>query len=51
MDDFKSSEELTQDIQIEIQALGINLKNSLGSISILLLMILILGVITLVHFW
>jgi len=51
IDDIKSKEELASDIQIEIQALGINIKSSLGIVILLLLGIFILGVIALVHFW
>lgn len=51
IDDLKSKEELADDIKIEIQALGINLNSDLGSIKFLLILIFILGVISLVHFW
>lgn len=51
IDDIKSKEELTLEIQTEIQALGVNLEHSLGAIKLFLLVIIILGIITLVHFW
>ena len=50
-DNTKSSEELTSEIQTEIQALGINIEHSLAAIKLLLLGILITGIIALVHFW
>lgn len=50
-DNTKSNEDLTSDIQIEIQALGINLESSLGVVKILLFGILIVGIIALIHFW
>lgn len=51
IDDIKSKEELTSDIQIEIQALGINFERSLGVLKLQMFIILVLGVIALVHFW
>jgi len=50
-DDIKSPEEIASGIEVEIQALGINLGNSLSVIQFLLLGILILGIVSLVHFW
>ena len=51
IDDIKSKEELASDMQVEIQALGINIESSLGVVKLLLLAILILGIVALVHFW
>lgn len=51
IDDIKSKEELADDIKVEIQVLGINLNSDLGSIKFLLILIFILAVISLVHFW
>lgn len=51
IDDIKSKEELASDMQVEIQALGINLESSLGVVKLLLLGNLILGIVALVHFW
>lgn len=44
-------EDLKQTIEVEIQALGINLGSSLGALQLLLLGILIVGIVALVHFW
>lgn len=44
-------EDLKQTIQTEIQGLGINLEYSFGVIKILLFGILILGIVSLIHFW
>jgi hypothetical protein len=51
IDDIKSKEELASDMQVEIQALGINLESSLNVVKLLLLGIFILGIVALVHFW
>ena len=51
IDDIKSNEELASDMQVEIQALGINIESSLSIVRLLLLGILILGIVALVHFW
>lgn len=51
IEDMRSNEELASDIQTEVQALGINFEHSLMGVKGLLLMILILGIISLVHFW
>jgi len=47
----KSHEELANDIQVEIQALGINIEHSLSTVKVLLFGIFVLGIIALVHFW
>ena len=44
-------EDLKQTIEVELQALGINLQNSFSTLKVLLFGILILGIIALVHFW
>ncbi len=44
-------EDLKQTIEVEIQALGINLGSSLGALQGYLLVILILSIVALVHFW
>lgn len=51
VDDRKSPEELIADIEIEIQALGINLVGSLRIVQLLLYGLLILGIVALIHFW
>ena len=51
IDDIKSKEELTLEIQTELQALGINLEHSLGTIKLFLFVIMVLEMISLVHFW
>lgn len=49
--EIKSNEELASDMQIEIQALGINIESSLSIVKLLLIGIIILGIVALVHFW
>jgi hypothetical protein len=46
-------EELTEleKIIVEIQALGINLQNSLGVVKFLLGTIIVIGLVALIHFW
>ena len=51
IDDEKSPGELASDIEVEIQALGINIEGSLVIVKLLLLGIIVLGTIALVHFW
>lgn len=51
IDDVKSKEELVDDIQVEIQALGMIIESSLGVVRMLLLVLVILGIVALVHFW
>ena len=51
MDFEKLLEKIKNDITTEIGILGIGMGNLLGTITFLLLVILILGIIGLVHFW
>lgn len=55
MEEIRSNEELASDIQVEIQALGIDIVKSLRYIQMLLESLLgallLLGIIATIHFW
>lgn len=51
MDFEKTLEKFKSDIEVEIQALGINIESSLATVKLLLAGVLVLGIIAIFHFW
>ena len=51
LDDPKTLDDIDQSIDIGLQAVSANFDSSLSTIKFLLLILVVLGIIALVHFW